>query len=41
MAGGGDSGLTSQTFRSLFCGSDTPDFIGTAPTTCTNRQRKL
>ena len=30
MAGGGLGGLTSQTLRPLFCGSDTPDCIGTA-----------
>ena len=30
MAGGGFSGLTSQTLRPLSCGSDTPDYIGTA-----------
>ncbi len=30
MAGGGFSGLTSQTFCALSCGSDTPDCIGTA-----------
>ncbi len=30
MAGGGFSGLTSQTLRPLSCGSDTPDCIGTA-----------
>ena len=30
MAGGGFSGLTSQTLRPPSCGSDTPDCIGTA-----------
>ncbi len=30
MAGGCLGGLTSQTLRPLFCGSDTPDCIGTA-----------
>ncbi|GEM_PF-2880518 len=27
MAGGGFSGLTSQTLRPLSCGSDTPDYV--------------
>jgi hypothetical protein len=28
MAGGGFSGLTSQTSRPLSCGSDTPEYSG-------------
>ncbi len=41
MAGGGFSGLTSQTLRPLSCGSDTPDCIGTARPHTSDRYGKF